>query len=780
MQFTSKAETLKKLSATLKIGKVLPQLQFTVTEYHENKTSILEEICIQFTSNIIVRSSSLSEDRDTQSMAGAFESVLNVNPQNTEELRAAITRVIQSYGKETQPGDQVLIQPMLLNVDRSGVIFTADITTQAPYYIVNYDESGSTDSVTSGSTNGLKTFVSYKFRSLGEAAWQDNLINAANECEEVCANDQLDIEFAFSGKDIYILQVRPLAANKKKTQKLIDLKNPLTKLHSKIEKLNSKHPNLLGDKTVFGVMPDWNPAEIIGRRPKKLALSLYKELVTDETWAYQRDNYGYRNLRSHPLLISFFDIPYIDSRISLNSFIPKELSEQIAEKLVNFYINKLIEHKVFHDKIEFEIVYSCYYFGLEDRLYADLSEVLNKDEINQLKDTLLNLTNGVISSKSGIFYKDLNKVNILQDKYQEIVNSDLSDIDKIYWLVADVKRYGTLPFAGVARAAFISMQFLKSFVSCGIIDNDDYNNFMNTISTVSKKLASDINVLNKNEFLEIYGHLRPGTYDILSPRYDEEYERYFAGSVNETVDTHPGIDEPILQFSFTDTHFNKIDALISYSGLDITSRELVEFIKTAIEGREYLKFVFTKSVSKILKIISNIGYKNGLSNCDLAHLDIKILLDLYSSLDHCDVKDTLLCNIEKNRAVNIYTQTLSLPDLIVNANDIFSFTMGGDEVNFVTQGKILASTIRENEFATKDVSGKIVCIKSADPGYDYLFSRGIVGLVTCYGGANSHMAIRCAEMSIPAVIGCGEAMFTKLAGANKLEIDAGNKKVTCI
>ena len=31
-------------------------------------------------------------------------------------------------------------------------------------------------------------------------------------------------------------------------------------------------------------MPDWNPAEIIGIKPKPLALSLYRELITDHIW----------------------------------------------------------------------------------------------------------------------------------------------------------------------------------------------------------------------------------------------------------------------------------------------------------------------------------------------------------------------------------------------------------------------------------------------------------------------------------------------------------------
>ena len=44
---------------------------------------------------------------------------------------------------------------------------------------------------------------------------------------------------------------------------------------------------------------------------------------------------------------------------------------------------------------------------------------------------------------------------------------------------------------------------------------------------------------------------------------------------------------------------------------------------------------------------------------------------------------------------------------------------------------------------------------SADPGFDWIFTRDISGFVTQFGGANSHMAIRASELGIPAVIGAG-------------------------
>ena len=128
------------------------------------------------------------------------------------------------------------------------------------------------------------------------------------------------------------------------------------RIYKKAKKLSQKHPFLLGHTTCFGVMTDWNPAEILGIRPKKLAISLYKELITDSIWAHQRYDYGYRNLTMHPLMVSFCGVPYIDTRITFNSFIPQNLNEKIAEKLVDFYQNKLAEYPKYHDKVEFEIV----------------------------------------------------------------------------------------------------------------------------------------------------------------------------------------------------------------------------------------------------------------------------------------------------------------------------------------------------------------------------------------------------------------------------------------
>ena len=58
-------------------------------------------------------------------------------------------------------------------------------------------------------------------------------------------------------------------------------------------------------------------------------------------------------------------------------------------------------------------------------------------------------------------------------------------------------------------------------------------------------------------------------------------------------------------------------------------------------------------------------------------------------------------------------------------------------------------------------------IENADPGFDFLFSYKIDGLITKYGGSNSHMAIRCMELGLPALIGVGDKIYNDLSKSKK-------------
>jgi phosphohistidine swiveling domain-containing protein len=772
LDFGSKAETLEKLHNNLKSAKTLPVFRFFEEDFYKNKSDIVSKIQKSFACNkIVVRSSAANEDGICASKAGAFESVLNIDITNKDLIERAIEQVLKSY--DCRDGkNEVFCQPMLQNAAMAGVAFSCDLSTLAPYYIINYDESGKTDVITSGSSNNTKTYIHYKNAEPRCSDFRINkIIHVIQELEVVFDNKYIDVEFAIDkSDDVYVLQVRPISLNNRIVPDL-NLDLALLKINHKIAKLQSRNPNVFGERAIFGVMPDWNPAEIIGIRPKKLALSLYKELVTDNIWAFQRDNYGYLNLRSHPLLISFLGVPFIDVRVDFNSFIPKCMDKNVAEKLVEFYLDKLYKIPDYHDKVEFKIIYSCYHLNLDNELTELKNHNFSDEEIKNIKSSLLTLTNEVVCNSSDHYKADLEKIKILEQLHSQIVDSDIYIIDKIYWLIEYCKRYGTLPFAGIARSAFIAVQFLQSFVSLGIIDQSEYNLYMNSLNTVSKQLGDDLCNLDKEKFLKIWGHLRPGTYDINSPRYDEGFDYYFSNYIKQQC---PQAHE---YFEFSSKQKRQIQDVLNKHKINISTEKLLVFIKESIEGRESSKFVFTKTLSQILLYIEQFSCAYGITKKEAAFLDISTIRELYSSLDFMDIKDTLYNDITYNKALYEYTKAVKLPAIILHPDDIYGFFLESGEANYITLKKIEAEIMLEKDISEKSPKGKIVFIKSADPGYDFLFTKDIAGLITQYGGANSHMSIRCAELGIPAVIGAGEKDFEEWSKYNLLEIDCANKKV---
>jgi hypothetical protein len=282
------------------------------------------------------------------------------------------------------------------------------------------------------------------------------------------------VEFAVDKKGaLYLLQVRPLAH----TQPFTDaeaITEGTTEIAQKVALLTKPHPYLHGNRSVFGVMPDWNPAEIIGLKPRPLAFSLYRELITDSIWAYQRDNYGYKNLRSFPLLMSFHGLPYIDVRVSFNSFIPRDMKADLAERLVNYYVERLLAQPTLHDKVEFEIIFSCYTLDLPERLLALTKSDFSQQDIAEITGLLRNLTNKIINNENGLWRHDRERVDQLVERLPKIRDASIDKISRVYWLLEDCKRYGTLPFAGLARAGFIATQFLSSMVATGVLDSSGH------------------------------------------------------------------------------------------------------------------------------------------------------------------------------------------------------------------------------------------------------------------------------------------------------------------
>ena len=765
--FASKASSLAYLAPLVQGARILPLYCFHVRAWTENPTNILQELeNLPWSGGpMIVRSSAGDEDRLNQSNAGHYLSVGDVI---FAELAEVIERVIASYGTYTEK-DQVFVQPFLSAIELSGVLFSHEPSTGAPYVVINYDnETERTDTVTSGCTNTLRTRLIHRSQLANSSSDKfGDLLGLLKELEGYIPRQPLDVEFARDkNHQLYLLQVRPLNCE------VVD-ESRHTRQLKQVEQFVAEHmrphPYLLGSRTVLGIMPDWNPAEIIGVRPRPLARSLYQELVTDAIWAYQRDNYGYRNLRSFPLMLSLMGCPYIDVRVSFNSFLPADLSDTLAEKLVDFYLSELVQRPDNHDKVEFEVIYSCYTLDLPDRLKKLSLAGFSETEQKELSQSLQKLTRSIINPRSGFWKQDITKIEELERRWSKLDSESMSDVSRIYWLLEDCKRYGTLPFAGLARAGFIAVQMLHALVSLKILSDSEYQLFMRSLDTVSSAIQQDLHEMKQEEFLNKYGHLRPGTYDILSQRYDESPELYFSSHVDHQREA--AVPE---RFALSLEQLNQIQTLLDSHELGCNVLEMFAFIKAAIEGREYAKFVFTRHLSGAMQTLIELGQSHDLDREALSYLDIKVIQRLYAGASN--PKTELQQSIQQGQQAYQQTAAMVLPPLITDPESIWEFELYADTPNYITLKKAVGAVCVTPQ-PDADLTGKIVFIPQADPGYDWLFSRSIMGLVTCFGGVNSHMAIRSAELGLPAVIGAGQVLFDKWSQARYLEIDCANQQV---
>ena len=773
LNFKTKAETLELLAPVLRSAQVLPQIRFSVREWRSDAAAVLAAVSAEPWSSgkVIVRSSAQDEDGHAgNSQAGRYDSVLGIS--GRAALTQAIDRVVESLAADECDADQIFVQPMLESVAMAGVAFSRS-PSGGPYFVINYDDrSGLTDQVTAGVGDNLETFFCLKSRFAACPSSLAPVIALVTELETILACDAIDVEFALAEDgQVYLLQVRPLAVDHHLQVPDVEVEAAIADVARKVELLSRPHPYLHGSRAIFGIMPDWNPAEIIGVRPWPLSLSLYCELITDAIWAYQRDNYGYQNLRSFPLLVSFHGLPYIDVRVSFNSFIPRDLPDELAGRLVNYYIDRLLSAPHLHDKIEFEIIFSCYTLDLPTRLSRLAEHGFSAPELDEISGALRRLTNCIMHGENALWRRDRAKIDLLAQRFPTICNADLDKISRIYWLIEDCKRYGTLPFAGLARAGFIAVQLLQSLVEVGVLNAQEAATFMASVDAIGSRIGRDFAQLSKPDFLARYGHLRPGTYDILSPRYDEAPELYFDWSI-----TRPMVSEPP-RFALSIEQLRRIEQLLKEHELEIDVLGLMEFMRSGIEGREYAKFVFTRSLSDALSLIRQLGEDHGLSAEDCAFLDYNVIRTLYS--ESGSVREMLLESAAHGRERHALTRNLVLPPIIASPEEVFAFHLPPSQPNFITQKEVTAPVASISD-PPESFAGRILFVPSADPGFDWIFSRNIGGFVTQFGGANSHMAIRAAELGIPAVIGAGEALFQQWQAARMLSLDCTNQRVMII
>jgi len=761
--FGTKAETLARLQVHQSDNYLLcDQVIISRPEWLNSRQNIVGKTTNNFADRgLAIRSSAANEDGWEQSLAGANLSLMNV-PCTHRDISEAVSKVFESY-PETDGADQVLVQPMVENVSVSGVVLSRDLDTGSPYFAVNYDDqSGRTDTVTGGADSHTLLIYRNHPQSIHSSRFR-RLIFSVLEIETLTRCSELDIEFCITQDEtVYILQVRPLAARQNWETDFEDsIHQAIKQTHIKINQLTEPSRNVAGTTSILGEMPDWNPAEMIGTTPRPLALSLYRHLITDHIWADARAAMGYRHV-PYPLLIDLHGRPYIDVRNSLNSFLPNDVDEKFSNQLIDYQLSQLSENRDLHDKIEFRIATTCRDFSFPAQHKKLQNAGFNTNDIAHYESHLHSLTANALEQGSGGIFKHVQMSRQLQGIKQGEQKFDISPLQQVKFLLDECKTHGTLPFSIVARHAFIGISFLKSLVQQNLFSNQDIDAFMRSFHTVASDFIIDLNkidtaTLSRNDFLDRYGHLRPGTYDILSRRYDSCPDLYLGESNSNPLPSKQ-------DFSLSRNQEKNIRCLLEQFSYGISTHELLDYVRQAVQAREEVKFHFTRNISDALHILALWGQENGFTRDDLSFLNIQSILQNKGCSE-------LNSEISEAREKYLITRAIRLPHLICEADDAHVIRLPLGRPTFITS-KTVTAPIELLAFSGKyELSDKIILIESADPGFDWVFTHQIKGLVTCFGGANSHMAIRCAEFGLPAAIGCGERLFNDLKTATAIELN---------
>ena len=745
--FYNKAETLIYLKDKLSLSNISDLFLFSVCEYKKDPDTVFSKIASIFCDKIIIRSSASAEDQSSTN-AGHFSSAGYIDSQKRSSVIAGIDKVIRSYEKDALSDSEIIfVQEQLTDVLIAGVTLSFVPNSGKPYYLVNYDDSGSTNSVTSGK---CKQYMYIARDFIHSDCLESKLCRAFLEIETCCNERYLDIEFAVTTKgEINIFQVRRLITNSSSVelQSIFNRKNFFSSNFS-------KKPELLSD------MAFWNPSEIIGDSPRPLDYSLYDYLVTNHAW-----NKGIAEIGFYPtsdtLMLKIGNKPYIKLKTAFHSLIPAAIKGELRERLVNHYSQIIINNKNLHDKIEFEIVHNCYDFNTDKKLAALSEHGFSDSDIANIAKALYENTRSIIEGYDGILSNDLQKLMILEKTLENCKkNIRINEINSILGTISEIlpvlRDYGVVPFACQARCAFIARSLCISMIDTGQMDYETIDTFMHSIRSITGELQADTvrfntGELDKDYMNNKYGHLRSHSYDITSPTYSEiGVEKIFTAIDNKR---HEVNEHSELNILFPKTQIN-----------------LTKFISTAIAQREHFKFIFTRALSFVLDLISKLASYMNLTREDIAYSTIESILQLKNLHEE----------INKNKQDYDLDSSLILPSVISCPNDFNVVRVNESVPNFITnhctEGEVLV--INGLSYKKPDVSGKIVVIQYADPGYDWIFAAGsLAGLITQYGGMASHMAIRCMEFDIPAAIGCGELIYNQIAQSERITLDCPAKRV---
>ena len=183
---------------------------------------------------------------------------------------------------------------------------------------------------------------------------------------------------------------------------------------------------------------------MIGNTPRRLALSLYKHLITDKTWSEVRARMGYRRVE-RPLLVDFAGTP-LHRRAPEFELVPSpaELDPDLAHRAGRPTSWPAWRRgRTRTTRIEFEIAVTCRDFAFAQRSRSLREAGFSKADTAALGETLGRLTAGALDAGSG----GLDDLLALTDRFLQSDPGRLpsAPLEHARALLSECIAFGTLP-----------------------------------------------------------------------------------------------------------------------------------------------------------------------------------------------------------------------------------------------------------------------------------------------------------------------------------------------
>lgn len=690
---------------------------------------------------VAVRSSADQEDSSGASFAGMYTTKLWV--QATEQAvqvaahevrysgtqkKEVVAHYAEQRGLELSESDVSVIVQKMIEADMSGVIFSHDLAKADGYYAVSVS-SGVGETIVGGAANGRLIRIARGVKPASvKDVWLRKLIVAMRAIEQRFQSISLDVEFTFKNGILYILQCRPITtvqaetdkASEKLLLKRIKLVNALV--------TSSFHGDVLGD------MIDINPVELLGITPTPLDISIFKYLFADKIVEKVRRDMGY-----DPLDIGVLRVvegkPYVSMRAAAFSFRPRGISDEIYERIVRVYRNVLVNNSALQSRVEFDV----FAMGCGEKLEGVMQEAqFNDGEKSIVREAFLCI--GEVFSR--VSTTQAENFDTFTTNYEQCT---ASVGDNSLSAILEHVAHGTEMFARVARLAFYWKSRFEE-----LYPQEDLNILMSGhIRSVNEQLQSDLvacrnGTISREEVVERYGHLRPGQFSVFGESYADDPDTYLFAQMERAEVTQSQRKAHVFDNT---TEF----------------RHIVTFM----EARERMKFLFSRSLHLFSTKLKYQLAQRGISECDASRVSWK---EMWACLSDSAFLST-------SRAEN--EPPILLPDMIIPGLTNLGVVMFSEAMpSYITNSIVKARVCVLERLGMKaDVRGALVLLPNADPGYDFLFHSGAVGIITKVGGPASHMCIRSIELQMPACIGCGESVYQKLAAAHSAVLDCGTRQI---